>query len=83
VFLHTMSVPALTSVQPTVHTVSHSSSRPGDLKSSSCHPQYAHVVLRYASAAAVVLLQMTGIASTADYLDYWPTAGEYRKHSPG
>lgn len=32
---------------------------------------------------AVVLLQMTGIASTADYLDYWPTAGEYRKHSPG
>lgn len=27
--------------------------------------------------------QITGIASTADYLDYLPKSGEYRKHSPG
>eukprot|EP00775_Hariotina_reticulata_P003065 gene3065-3345_t len=27
--------------------------------------------------------QITGIASTADYLDYLPSASEYRKHSPG
>lgn len=29
------------------------------------------------------LLQITGIASTADYLDYLPGADEFRKHAPG
>eukprot|EP00882_Tetradesmus_deserticola_P001535 GHRQ01001657.1.p1 GENE.GHRQ01001657.1~~GHRQ01001657.1.p1 ORF type:complete len:115 (+),score=38.10 GHRQ01001657.1:240-584(+) len=27
--------------------------------------------------------EMTGIASTADYLDYLPGADEFRKHAPG
>jgi hypothetical protein len=29
------------------------------------------------------LIQVTGIASTADYLEYLPGADEFRKHAPG
>jgi hypothetical protein len=31
----------------------------------------------------LLLLQVTGIASTADYLEYLPGADEFRKHAPG
>jgi hypothetical protein len=30
-----------------------------------------------------LLSQITGIASTADYLEYLPGADEFRKHAPG
>lgn len=43
----------------------------------------ALVVLPYSAVLLLSSAQITGIASTADYLDYLPSATEYRKHSPG